>query len=195
MRKGSKRIDWTVADEQFLIANAGKLPKRDICQMLKRSSASVRRKAEDLRKAGINVDLRYYHPTMEPCPKCGNLSSTINRTGMCEPCRRRDQLAIIEARVSELMPLLTPEQRDKYEQTEAKRQSRVDPIPEPPVTDGLTQWQKAYREEAYAKAVEATVAGNLRRAVKASQKRKERIEEHAQENQINGTFPDRSTKK
>ena len=177
MRKGAKARPWSVSDVQFLIANAGKLPKRDICQMLKRSSASVRRKAEDLRKAGIEVDLRYYRPTMEPCPSCGNLSATLDSHGMCEPCRRREQLAVIEARIADLMPRLTPEQLDIYERSEAKRGSRIDPVPDPPVTDGLTPWKKGYRIEAHAKEVEATVAGNLRRAVKAAQKRKERIEE------------------
>lgn len=176
MRKGSKVKPWTVEEERFLIANAGKLPKRDICQMLKRSSASVRRKAEDLRKAGVEVNLSYYHPTMEPCPSCGNLSATIDRHGMCEPCRRREQLADIEARIADMLPLLTPEQLETYERTEAKRESRADPLPEPPATEGLSQWQRGYREEAHAMAVEATVARNLRRAVKAAQKRKERIE-------------------
>lgn len=177
MRKGARRNDWTVAEEQFLIANAGRIPKRDICEMLRRSSESVRQKAKALRRQGVDVCLRYYRPTMEPCPSCGNLSATIDRHGMCEPCRRRDQLATIEARIADLLPLLTPEQLDTYERNEAKRESRVDPIPEPPSTDGLSRWQQAYREEAYAKAVEAAVAANLRRAVKAAQKRKERIEE------------------
>lgn len=177
MRKGARRNDWTVAEEQFLIANAGRIPKRDICEMLRRSSESVRQKAKVLRRRGADVCLRYYRPTMEPCPSCGNLSATIDRSGMCEPCRRRDQLAAIEARIADLLPLLTPEQLDTYERTEAKRESRADPIPEPPATDGLARWQQACREEAHAKAVEATVAANLRRAVKAAQKRKERIEE------------------
>lgn len=176
MRKGATTRPWTVEDEQFLIANAGKLPKRDICQMLKRSSASVRRKAEDLRKAGVEVNLSYYHPTMEPCPHCGNLSATINRKGLCEPCRRRDQLADIEARIADLLPLLSPEQRAEYEKTEAKRESRVDPIPEPPDTSGMSDWRRAYHEEAHAMAVEKIVAGNLKRKAKAAQKRKERIE-------------------
>lgn len=182
MRKGARRNDWTAAEERFLIENAGRIPKREICELLKRSSASVRCKASELRRNGINVCLRYYRPTMEPCPSCGNLSATINHKGMCEPCRRRDQLAGIEARIADLMPLLTPKQRDEYERTEAKLESRVDPLPEPPDTDGLTQWQKAYREEEYARAVEEIVAGNLRRKIKARQKRKERMEEHAKEN-------------
>ncbi len=177
MRKGAKRNDWTVAEEQFLIANAGKISKRDICQMLKRSSASVKMKAVALRKQGVDVCLRYYRPTMEPCPSCGKLSATINKKGMCEPCRRRDQLATINARISELLPLLPPEERDIYERTEAKIESKMDPLPEPPDTTGMTAYQKAYASEAHAKAVEACVSHNLRRKVKAVQKRKERIEE------------------
>lgn len=176
MRKGAKVRPWSVSDVRFLVANAGRLPKLDICQMLKRSSASVRRKAEDLRRAGYDVDLRYYRPTMEPCPSCGNMSATLDRHGKCEPCRRREQLAVIEARIADLLPRLTPEQMDVYERSETKRKSRIDPVPEPPSTDGLSRWQKAYREEAHAKQVEATVSANLRRAVKAAQKRKERIE-------------------
>lgn len=188
MRKGSGRNDWTAAEERFLIENAGRIPKREICELLKRSSASVRCKASELRRNGVNVCLRYYHPTMEPCPSCGNLSATINHKGMCESCRRRDQLSGIEARIADLLPLLTPEQRDKYERTEANLKSRIDPLPEPPITDGLTQWQKAYREEEYARAVEATVAANLRRKIKARQKRKERIEKYVKENKINETY-------
>lgn len=186
MRKGASRNDWTLSEERFLIDNAGRIPKREICELLKRSSASVRRKAEELRKQGVNVNLRYYRPTMEPCPSCGNLSATIDRHGICEPCRRREQLASIEARIAGLLPMLTPEQRDKYERTESQLKSRVDPIPEPPITDGLTQWQKAYREEQYAKVVEAVVSANLRREIKARQKRKERIEKYAKNNKSMG---------
>ncbi len=176
MRKGSKRNDWTVSEEQFLIANAGKMPKRDICQMLKRSSASVKMKAIALRKSGVDICLRYYRPTLEPCPSCGKPSATIDKSGMCEPCRRRDQLAGIHARIADLLPQLPPEERDTYERTEAKVESKSDPLPEPPDTEGMTEYRRAYAEEAHAIAVEECVAGNLRRAIKAAQKRKERIE-------------------
>ena len=176
MRKGSKRNDWTVSEEQFLIANAGKMPKRDICQMLKRSSASVKMKAVALRKKGVDICLRYYRPTLEPCPACGKPSASIDRSGMCEPCRRHDQLAAIHARIADLLPLLTPEERDTYERTEAKVESKSDPLPEAPDTTGMTAYQRAYAEEAHAIAVEACVFGNLRREIKAAQKRKERIE-------------------
>lgn len=176
MRKGTKRRDWTVAEEQFLIVNAGKLPKRDICQMLRRSSKSVERKAVQLRAQGARIELRYHYPTLEPCPKCGCLSGTIDRTGMCKPCRKRDQLATIEARISDLMSLLPPEERDIYERTEAKRASKLEPLPEPPNTDGMSEYRKAYHEEAYAAALEDVLIRNLNRLVRAEQKRKERIE-------------------
>lgn len=176
MRKGSRRNDWTVAEEQFLVANAGRIPKRDICQMLKRSSASVKMKAAALRRSGVDVCLRHYSSTLEPCPSCGKPSASIDRTGMCEPCRRRDQLAAIHARIADLLPLLPPEERDLYERTEAKTESRADPLPEPPDTEGMTAYRASYAEEAHAIAVEACVSGNLRREVKAAQKRKERIE-------------------
>lgn len=176
MRKGSRRNDWTVAEEQFLVANAGRIPKRDICQMLKRSSNSVKMKAAALRRNGVDVCLRYYHPTLEPCPSCGKPSATIDRSGRCEPCRRRDQLAGIHARIADLLPLLSPEERDIYERTEAKVESKADPLPEAPDTEGMTAYRRAYAEEAHAIAVEACVSSNLRRAVKAAQKRKERIE-------------------
>lgn len=176
MRKGSKRNDWTVSEEQFLIANAGKMPKRDICQMLKRSSNSVKMKAMALRKSGVDICLRYYRPTLEPCPACGKPSGTIDKSGMCEPCRRRDQLAGIHARIADLLPLLPPEERDLYERTEAKVESKSDPLPEMPDTTGMTAYQRAHAEEVHAIAVETCVSGNLRRAVKAAQKRKERIE-------------------
>lgn len=176
MRKGARRIDWTVAEERFLAANAGKMPKRDICQMLRRSSAAVRMKAADMRRNGEDVCLRYHRTELEACPCCGRLSATIGKEGMCEPCRRRDQLAAIQARIADLMPLLSPEDRDTYERTEAKLESRADPLPEPPDTGGMSEYRRARAEEAWAMAVEACVARNLERRVKAAQKRKERIE-------------------
>lgn len=179
MRKGARRRDWTVAEERFLIENAGKLPKRDVCQMLKRPAESVKQKAKALRRQGVDVCLRHYSPTMDPCPHCGNLSGTIDRSGMCEPCRRRDQLATIQLRIADLLPLLPPEERATYERTEALLESKSDPLPEPPDTDGMSAYRRARAEEAHARAVEACVSRNLLREVKAAQKRKERIEKKA----------------
>lgn len=176
MRKGGRRNDWKVADERYLIENAGRIPRREICQHLRRSSESVKQKAKALRRQGVDVCLRHYSPTLEPCPHCGRLSGTIDRSGKCEPCRRRDQLATIQMRIADLLPLLPPDERATYERTEALLESKSDPLPEPPDTGGMSGYRRAYAEEAHARAVEACVSRNLRREVKAAQKRKERIE-------------------
>lgn len=183
MRKGGKRNDWTLAEINFLIENAGKMPKRQICQFLRRSSKSVERKAAWLRSRGHAVELRCHKPTLETCPSCGNLSGHRGKEGICEPCRRREQLATIHARISELLPMLTPKQRDRYEKTEAETESRRDPLPKAPDTSGMSNYQKARALEAHALATEECISRNLKREIKAAQKRKERIEKKVQ---ING---------
>ena len=55
MRKGGRRNDWKVADERYLIENAGRIPRREICQHLRRSNESVKQKAKALRMQGIPV--------------------------------------------------------------------------------------------------------------------------------------------
>ena len=176
MRRGSRRNDWSVSDVAYLVENAGKIPKREICKKLKRSGKSVERKAAWLRKQGVAIDLRSYRASLAPCPACGRMSGLLGSDGICEPCRRRDQLAGIHARIAELMPLLPQEDRDVYERTEAETESRYDPLPKAPRTDGLSFYAKARAEESHSLAVERTVARNLRREIKAAQKRKERIE-------------------
>lgn len=170
------RKPWTYNEVRFLVDNAGKLSKRDICQMLKRSSASVRSKAAALRKQGIDVDLTYYEPTLDTCPFCGHLSATLDRRGKCKPCRLTDQLQTIQARISDLLPLLSIEERAVYERSEALLESKIEPTPEAPNTEGMSNWSKGFREEEHARAVELVLIRNLKRLVKAAQKRKERIE-------------------
>lgn len=176
MRRGGKRIDWTVDDLRYLLANAGKLPKRDICEHLRRSAKSVERKAAWLRKQGHKINLRYYETTLEPCPACGHQSATIDRHGLCEPCRRREQLATIHARIADLLAQLPAEERDIYERTEAETESSLVPRPLAPNTKGFSDYRKARAEERHAIAVERWKTANLLREIKAAQKRKERIE-------------------
>lgn len=186
MKKGAIRNDWTLAEERFLIANAGKIPMAEICLMLKRPRQAIYHKAMRL-----NVSLRYIDPELETCPHCGHLSATINRKGMCEPCRKRDQLADIHARIAELLPLLPLEERVKYEREEARTGSKADPLPSKPRPRRTTSdYRKKRIEEAYAIAVESVVSGNLNREVKAAQKRKERIEKKVKSmefSQLEGT--------
>lgn len=177
MRKGAQLNPWSTAEVLYLLESAGYVPKREICQHLKRSSKSVERKAAWLRNRGYNVDLRCYTPKLATCPACGCLRSTVDhKSGICEPCRKREQLATIQGRIAELYPLLTPEDRDLYEVTEAEIASSIEPAPTPPNTQGLSPYTTAQMEEAYEISLEEWTCLNLHRQIKATQKRKERIE-------------------
>lgn len=170
------RRPWSTSEARYLLDNAGRVPKRDICRHLKRGSKAVERKAHHLRQQGEALDLRCHVPRLATCPACGRLSGHLGEEGICEPCRRADQLAGVHARIAELLALLPPEERAVYEQTEAEVESRRDPLPRPPPTDGLSYYARARAEEAHALAVEEALTRNLLREVKAAQKRKERVE-------------------
>lgn len=170
------RKPWTSSEIQFLVANAGKISRRDICQMLKRSSASVSQKAKALRRQGVSIDLSYYEPTLDTCPMCGHLSGTLDRHGICKPCRMRDQLSAIQTRISDLLAVLPVEERAVYEKSESIVESSSIPLPTAPNLEDANNWARGYRKEKHALAVEQVVIANLKREVKAAQKRKERIE-------------------
>ena len=88
----------------------------------------------------------------------------------------------VQWRISDLMAQLTPEQRAVYEKSEAQRESRADPMPRKPPTDGMDRYEKARASEEYDAAMEKWAEAYLRRRIKAAQKRKERIQEKADEN-------------
>lgn len=176
MKRGARRNEWTTADVRFLIENAGRIPKREICRQLKRSSKSVECKAAWLRAQGQPIDLRHFESKLEPCPSCGNLSATLDRTGFCKPCRQKRQLATIHARIAHLLHFLPMNERDTYADTEAETESARHIKPKPPQTHGKSTYAKARAKERYAIEIEAWESANLFRQIKAAQKRKERIE-------------------
>ena len=183
MRKGARLRPWTTADDRFLLESAGRMPKREICKALRRSSKSVEMRAYQLRKRGHAVELRFCRSDEGICPACGNASTLLGREGICEPCRRRAQLAEIESRTAVLLARLTPEQRAVYERTEASTESRRAPYPPPPaipVCASSYRRQKMRRD--WRMECERVEAANLRREVKAAQKRKERIEKKVKTN-------------
>lgn len=158
------------------MANAGVLPRREICKTLRRSAKSVERKTEQLRASGEVISLRCHVPKLETCPSCGRLSTTLGKPGICKPCRQREQLATIHARIAELLPRLTPQDRLIYEASERLTESGADPMPKAPDTHGLSRYGKAKAEERHEIAMERWTIRNLNRQVKAAQKRKERIQ-------------------
>lgn len=103
----------------------------------------------------------------------------MGRDGICEACRRAAQLARIEARISDLLAKLPPEQRELYEETESGRETRGDPMPALLPTMGVSRYRAAANAERNDRAMEQWRVRRLVRLVKAAQKRKERIERKA----------------
>jgi len=194
-RKGARQIGWTTADDRYLLENAGRVPKREICRNLKRSGKSVERRAAWHRSQGRAIELRCFTPRTELCPGCGCRRTTLGKFGICEVCRRREQLATIESRIAAMWPYLTQEQRDKYEETEAETESRRDPRPKAPkIPSGTTYYREQRIREDWEIAVERTDIANLKREIKATQKRKERIEKKIQKSGGLHESPDGSDK-
>ena len=178
MRKGSERRDWTVSEEAYLQASAGRVPVREICRHLKRSRMAVYQKAKALRRRGKAVDLRIYRSDAFLCPSCGCARTLGRASGICEACKYRRLEAEAQARIAELWPLLPQSERDRYEAEDAKVGARI--IDAPPRAPRLPRDASLYRrrkaEGEWERAVEQTETANAKRAYKAAQKRKERIE-------------------
>lgn len=186
MRKGSKRNDWSYSEERYLIENAGLIPRREICEKLKRSRKSVQRKCDNLRAQGLAISLRCYKPKLSACPSCGCLRSSLGVLGVCIPCRLRFQVEGTEADVSELLQRLPFEVRDVYAETEADRLSRSDPMPRAPLTEGLSRYEAAREREKYDRELEEWAIANLTRRADAARQRKKNIKEKLESLQING---------
>lgn len=154
MRKGAKRRDWTVADLQFLRDNAGKIPRRELSRALKRGARAIESQVYLMRKSGEDVTLRCFRSRLATCPSCGARRSRMGSEGICEPCRRRRQLAKVQGRISDLLAKLPPGERAVYDATEAETESGWDPMPPPPSLAGLGRYERARAEEAREIAVE-----------------------------------------
>lgn len=178
----TSRRAWTTGDLKRVAELAGTMPERELRRRLRLSAGQLRYAVRALRRMGANVTTRYYEPRLGTCSSCGCRRATVDRHGICEPCRLRRQLAEIEWRISDLMERLTPEQRAVYERSEALRESRADPMPRMPPTDGMDAYERARASEEHDAAMERWLAAYLRRRVKAAQKRKERIQGKAEEN-------------
>lgn len=176
-RKGCPQRDWTTSEVSYLVEMAGRIPKREICKHLRRTSSSVRGKAQDLRSHGEPVDLRCHRTSLEACPACGCMRSTLGKHGICKPCRQRAQLATIHSRIAALLPRLPFEEREKYIDAESIVGSEAIPMPQLRIPDGISHYMRCLIRDRHDRAMEAWQIRNLERQVKAAQKRKERIEE------------------
>ena len=167
---------WRKADLDRIAELAGKVPAREIRRELRLSKNQLDNARRLINASGGHVSLRCYRHRLELCPSCGCRRATLGKAGICEPCRRQQQLEAIEARIAELLPRLTAEERRTYERTECGRESRADPMPQAPDTSGMSRYAADKAAEAHDEAMERWLCRYLYRRVKAAQKRKERIE-------------------
>ena len=167
---------WTTGDLREVERLAGRVPAEEIRRRLGLTERQLAYACEVLRSQGREVSLRCYRSSLEVCPSCGHMRSTTGASGICEPCRLMRRIARTDAEISALMARLPPEQRDAYMRTESRLGSALEPLPSSPETKGLDAYGRARAEEEHELEVERVTAKNLRRRLKAAQRRKERIE-------------------
>ena len=168
--------DWTVSEERWLIEHAGRIPKREICEHLKRGSRAVEAKARRLRQAGVSIQLRHHATKLQTCPSCGCARATCSEIGICEVCRRKARLERVQGAIAVELAKLPASARAVYERTEAEIESRVPGNPPQLKIDPDAPVHVRDRAiEAHARAVERWEVDRLKRQIRAAQKRKERI--------------------
>ena len=173
--RGRRHKWWRESELAYIRDHAGRVPAREIRKALRVSRNQLKHAAARMREAGEDVDLRCFRPRTLVCPSCGCARTLFGAEGICEPCRLARRLAETEAEISDLLPLLSAEDRATYERTEAQRETRGDPMPAAPRTAGVTAYERARASEAHDIAMERWQAARLKRLLKAAQKRRQRV--------------------
>lgn len=172
--KGRPHRAWRKADLDRIAELAGKVPAREIRRELRLSKNQLDNARRVINASGGHVSLRCYRHRLELCPSCGCRRATLGKDGICEPCRRQQQLEAIEARIAELLPRLTAEERRTYERTECGRESRADPMPQAPDTSGMSRYAADKAAEAHDEAwsggcaVTCTAGSRRRRSARSA---------------------------
>lgn len=167
---------WTTGDLARVANLAGTMPSRELRRKLKLSKNQLAYAINQLHKMGVAVSTRYYESKLELCPACGQARSTIDKSGICRPCKLKRQLIGIEWRISDLLTRLPAHERSIYETTEAERESNSGTKPEQSTVCDASRYTKSKTADDYAIALERWETDYLERKVRAAQKRKERIE-------------------
>lgn len=173
-RKGSAQRPWTTADVRYLAEHAGRIPRRDICLALKRSSMAVYKMAKRL-----GLSLRVPVRGLVWCDECASWRTWVSeRTGSCRVCQMRERLAGREAACAEALAAMTPEQRAVYAESEAKRSTRRHaPRPQRRRTDDMGLFEAARAEREWFAAVEEWEYRRLKLPYDAAKTRLRRMRE------------------
>lgn len=169
-RKGAEQRPWTTAEIEYLLANAGIQPIEEIATALGRTVWATREQWRRYKALGstTRTDRR------PVCSSCFQRHSYM-KDGVCCICLMKNQLATLEKRCSEELVKLPAEDKERYARRESQRGSQVVPPPKAPNTLGMTKKQKRLALIRWEKQCEAAHMATLKRRVKATQKRLERI--------------------
>lgn len=178
---GRRHKWWRESELAYIRELAGKVPAREIRKALRVSREQLKGAVRWMRARGEDVDLRCFSPRTLVCPSCGMARTLFGAEGICEPCRLSRRLAETEAEIAGLLPLLSAPDRATYERTEARRETRGDPMPATPRTSGMGAYDRAVAMERHDIAMERWQAARLKRLLKAAQKRKERVSKKVRE--------------
>lgn len=179
MRRGERLRPWSVSDVRWLVESAGMMPLRDICRHLGRSDQSVRSRAALLRRSGVDVPpLRYHRSTLVWCDHCATWRTRVDDMGMCPVCAMRSRLAAARG-VEDGIVAALPD-ADRARRRVHTHGSRIDPRPRAPDTSGMSAVRAARAEDDHCRRVEAWEIANIRRELKATWRRIERMREKIQ---------------
>ena len=160
---------------------AGTMPACDVAAKLGRSASSVEHMA---RRLGVSLAFARL-PGEARCSSCGLIRFTVDRSGRCAPCRHAGRLDAIRLRMAEVHRMMPEGKRGTYARTEAATgASRVDPAPPRPDTSGMAPRAAAMVERRWLRECELVEAGNIRRKMRAAERRLERMEISCREEKL-----------
>lgn len=185
---------WTTREIRYLLDNAGRVPEADICAELGRTSRAVESMAHRLRLQGVRLELRQYVPRVERCPECGGPMDALRGQGfapgrpkppraapsMCLACRHRLKAEGLRDEAARLLASAPYAVRASYESHGSRllgaNMAPPSPRPEAPrIPEGAPWPQRKRAEERHQIAVEEWAAEGQFRAMRAAQRRLERI--------------------
>lgn len=174
---------WSSGELRRLASMAGTMPAAQVAARLGRPPASVEHMA---RRQGLSLAYDKL-PGEGRCSECGLIRFTLDRSGRCAPCRHSARLDAIRARMASVHRELPPERRGVYSATEAAcGRSRVDPAPARPDTSGMGPRAAARAEREWLRECELVEASNIRRRMRAAERRLERMEKSCREGKTGG---------
>lgn len=185
---------WSTSEVRYLVKVAGRVPEADICAELGRTPRAVESMAHRLRRQGVRLELRQYVPRVERCPECGGPMDTLRgqkfapgrpkppraAPDMCLACRHRSKAAALRDETARLLAGAPMAVKASYAHGDrlikGASTAPASPRPQAPrIPEGAPWPQRKRAEDRHQIAMEEWAAAPQYRAMRAAQRRLERI--------------------